>query len=115
MTAESRNREAEAFQLHAELCKVLTDPKRLMMLRTLREGVRSVSELADAVGMRLPNASQHLSVMRHAGLVEARREGTTVYYSLVEPRIVEACDIVHRIVLDRLEAVPPRRGVRVLH
>jgi ArsR family transcriptional regulator len=95
-------READAFRLHAELCKVLTDPKRLMVLQALRAGERSVGELADVVGMSLPNASQHLSVMRHAGLVATRREGTTVFYSLAEPRIAQACDIVHQIVLDRM-------------
>jgi ArsR family transcriptional regulator len=52
--------------------------------------------------MSLPNASQHLSVLRHAGLVATRREGTTVFYSLSEPRIAQACDIVHQIVLDRM-------------
>lgn len=94
--------EAEAFRLHAELCKVLTDPKRLMILQALRTGERSVGELAEVVGMSLPNASQHLSVMRHAGLVATRREGTTVFYSMAEPRIAQACDIVHQIVLDRM-------------
>ncbi|HYA01327.1 MAG TPA: metalloregulator ArsR/SmtB family transcription factor [Candidatus Binatia bacterium] len=100
--------EAEAYQLHAELCKTLTDPKRLMILQDLRDGERSVGELAAAVGMSLPNASQHLAVMRHAGLVAARREASTVYYSLTEPRIVQACAIVHQIVLERME----RRGAR---
>ncbi|MGO8686895.1 MAG: ArsR/SmtB family transcription factor [Candidatus Dormibacteria bacterium] len=98
---DDRQRNAEAFRLHAELCKVLTDPKRLMVLQALRAGERSVGELAEIVGMSLPNASQHLSVMRHAGLVATRRGGTTVYYSLAEPRIAQACDIVHQIVLDR--------------
>lgn len=101
--------EMEAFQLHADLCKSLTDPKRLMIMQALRSGERSVGELAEMVGMTLPNASQHLSVLRHAGLVTARREGTTVHYSLLEPRIVDACDIVHRIVIDRLEGQRHRR------
>ena len=91
-----------AFQLHAEICKTLTDPKRLMVLEALRRGERSVGDLAEHVGMSLPNASQHLAVLRSAGLVAARREGTTAYYRLVEPRIIEACDAVHRIIADRL-------------
>ena len=95
-------REAEAFRLHADLCKVLTDPKRLMILQALRSGERSVGDLAEMVGISLPNASQHLSVMRHAGLVATRRDGTTVFYSLAEPRIAQACDIVHQIALERM-------------
>lgn len=99
-------RPTEHYRLHAELCKVLTDPKRLMILDTLRLGERSVGDLAEAIGVTLPNASQHLGVMRAAGLVASRREGTTIVYRLAEPTIVEACDIVHRIVERRL-APPP--------
>ena len=99
-------RDDTAFRLHAELCKVLTDPKRLLLIGALRGAERCVGELAEQIGMTLPNASQHLSVLRHAGLVAARREGTTVYYRLIEPRIADACDIVHEIVADR------RAGVR---
>jgi DNA-binding transcriptional ArsR family regulator len=89
---------AERYRLHAELCKVLTEPKRLMILDALRAGERSVGELADTLGVTLPNASQHLAVMRAAGLVEGRRAGTTISYRLAEPTIVEACDVIHRIV-----------------
>jgi DNA-binding transcriptional ArsR family regulator len=90
--------EVERYRLHAELCKVLTDPKRLMMLDALRDGERSVSELADRIGVTLPNASQHLAVMRHAELVQSRRDGNAILYRLAEPTILDACDIVHGIV-----------------
>lgn len=108
----------ERYRLHAEVCKVLTDPKRLMLIDSLRAGERSVGELAEAIGVSLPNASQHLAVLRGAGLVDARRIGTTVRYRLAEPRIVEACDVIHEIVGRRLAlraTVPQSRtpsGVR---
>jgi len=92
-------RDVAHYRRHAEICKVLTDPKRLMLLDALRHGRRSVGELADAIGVALPNASQHLAVLRGAGLVEAQRSGTTVQYRLAEPAIVEACDVIDRIVL----------------
>jgi DNA-binding transcriptional ArsR family regulator len=95
-------REAERYRLHADLCKVLTDPKRLMLLDALRSRELSVTELADAIGVALPNASQHLAVMRSAGLVVSRRAATTIFYRLAEPTIVDACDIVHRIVERRM-------------
>ncbi len=99
-----------AFRLHAELCKVLTDPKRLVLINALRHDERCVSELAEQVGMSLPNASQHLAVLRGAGIVATRRDGTTVYYRLVEPRIAEACDIIRHIVADRLPEVGVERS-----
>jgi ArsR family transcriptional regulator len=95
------------YRLHAEICKVLTDPKRLLLLAALGDGDRTVGELAAAIGATLPNASQHLAVLRAAGLVDARREGATVRYRLAEPAILAACDIVGGIVDRRLA----RRGV----
>jgi ArsR family transcriptional regulator len=92
----------ERYELHAAICRVLTDPKRLMLLDALRATERSVGELAREIGVTLPNASQHLAVLRNTGLVEARRKGQTVHYSLAEPLIVDACDIVSRIVSRRL-------------
>lgn len=91
-------RDAERYRLHAEVCKVLTDPKRLTLIDALAVGERSVGELASVLGVTLANASQHLGVMRHAGIVETRREGTTVLYRLSEPEIVDACRIIDRLV-----------------
>ena len=95
----------EHYRLRAEVCRVLTDPKRLMLLAALRSSERSVGKLAAAIGVALPSASQHLAVLRTAGLVESRRVGTTVVYRLAEPTIVDACDIVSAIVARRLERV----------
>jgi len=75
-------------------------PGRFIIASLRRGGF--VGNLAEMVGISLPNASQHLSVMRHAGLVATRRDGTTVFYSLAEPRIAQACDIVHQIALERM-------------
>jgi DNA-binding transcriptional ArsR family regulator len=91
----------EAYRLHAEICKVLTDPKRLMLLDALRAEELSVGRLAEVLGITLANCSQHLSVLRSARLVDSRRQGTTVLYRLTEPRIAEACDIIGAIVGSR--------------
>lgn len=99
--------ENERYRRHAELCKVLTDPKRLALLDALRTDDRSVGELAEAIGATLANTSQHLAVMRSAGLVEGHRDGTTVRYRIAEPAITAACDIVHGIVDRRLARRAP--------
>jgi DNA-binding transcriptional ArsR family regulator len=102
-------RDAERYRLHAEVCKVLTDPKRLTLIDALAGGERSVGELASVLGVTLANASQHLGVMRHAGIVETRREGTTVLYRLSEPEIVDACRIIDRLVGRRAMREPGER------
>lgn len=96
------DRRQARYRVHAEICKVLTDPKRLMLIDLLRRGARSVSQLAEEAGLSLANTSQHLAVLRHAGLVDTRRAGTTIHYRLSEPELVAACDIIERIVERRL-------------
>ena len=91
----------DTYRRHAEICKVLTDPKRLMLLDALRAEELSVGQLAERLGITLANCSQHLSVLRSALLVDSRRQGTTVLYRLTEPRIAEACDIIEAIVGSR--------------
>lgn len=90
------------YERQARLCQVLADPKRLRLLNELRQGERSVGELAAALQIAYPNVSQHLNVMRDAGLVATRRAGTSVFYRLAYPRIAEACDIVHEILRAQL-------------
>jgi ArsR family transcriptional regulator len=101
----------ERYRLHADICKVLTDPKRLLLLAALRDGDRTVGDLAASIGASLPNASQHLAVLRSAGLVDGRREGAAVRYRLAEPAILDACDIVDGIVERRLTLRSPSRAV----
>ena len=56
----------------------------------LADGEASVGELATRVACQVPNMSQHLAVLRSAGLVAARRDGSTVYYRLADPKVLEA-------------------------
>jgi ArsR family transcriptional regulator len=85
------------YERQARLCRMLADAKRLRLLAALRDGERSVGDLAAALGVSYPNVSQHLRLLRDAGVLATRREGTTVYYRIAYPRILEACAIVHEI------------------
>ena len=87
----------ERFRAASDICRALADPKRLALLNQLRDGERSAGVLATDLGCTLANASQHLAVLRHAGLVTSRRGGTTIYYRLAIPEILEACDTVTRL------------------
>ena len=92
----------EVFQLQAEVCKSLSDPKRLRIIHELRHGEKSVGEIAESLGLKQSNTSQHLGVLRKAGIVVTRREYSTVYYSLANPKIGEACDLVREVLLDHI-------------
>jgi len=81
----------------AAVARALGDPKRLCVLESLAGGEASVGELASRVACQVPNMSQHLAVLRAAGLVTARRDGSTVYYRLSDPRVLEACQLLQAI------------------
>ena len=92
----------EVLKLQAELCKSLSDPKRLQIIQELREGERTVGELTEILGVKQSNTSQHLAVLRRIGIISPRKEGSTVYYKLADPKIAEACDLVHEVIAEQL-------------
>jgi DNA-binding transcriptional ArsR family regulator len=81
-------------QRSAIIARALADPKRLCVLETLADGERSVSDLSRDVGCQIPNMSQHLAVLRSAGLVATRRDGNTVLYRLTDQRVLEAYRLI---------------------
>lgn len=84
------------------MCSVFTSAKRLEILDLLREREMSVSEIARAADLAQSNLSQHLAMLREKGMVKTRREGVVIYYSLANPKIMEAFDIVTNVLLDKL-------------
>ena len=93
----------EITRLQADVLKVLASPLRLEILHRLADGPLEVSRIAAAIGASQPNASQHLSVLRAAGLVEADRHGREIRYGLVDPEVIVACDVMRGVLQRRLE------------
>ena len=87
----------DARQRYAAISRALADAKRLCVLECLSKGERSVSDLSREASCQVPNMSQHLSVLRSAGIVESRREGNTVLYRLSDPRILEAYKLIQSV------------------
>jgi DNA-binding transcriptional ArsR family regulator len=94
--------ELELFKLKAEIAKTFSDPKRLMIINELRHGEKQVGELAQALELPQAVVSRQLALLRGTGVVIPRREGTSVYYSLADLKIIEACDLVHEVLINRL-------------
>jgi ArsR family transcriptional regulator, virulence genes transcriptional regulator len=94
--------EHKLYELHAAMCQVFTSPKRLEILNLLRDKELSVGELVRIAKIRQANLSQHLSILREKGIVKTRRVGKTIYYSLSNPKIIKAFDIIREILLARL-------------
>lgn len=92
----------ELDDLHAGMCKALSDPKRLVILYALSDGPRNVTELCEVVGASQPNTSQHLAFLRDRGVIDAERQGNNVVYSLRYPAVIDALDLLREVMADEL-------------
>ncbi len=92
----------EITLLHAQVCQGLADPKRILILYALADGPRRVTDLADALGMPQPTVSHHLKILRERGLVLAEQEGTAVYYTLADERVIQALDLLREVLRTQL-------------
>ena len=93
----------DIFELHADLCKTLSNPKRLMILALLAKKEMSVGEIAEVIAVPLSNVSQHLSLLKAQSLVQTRKDGQTVHYSLSDRRIIQACTLIRSVLLDKMK------------
>jgi ArsR family transcriptional regulator len=85
------------YQLKAEFFKTLGHPARIRVLELLSEREHAVAEMLPEVGIEPANLSQQLAVLRRAGLVTTRKEGSTVYYSLISPHVAELLAVARLI------------------
>ncbi len=93
----------ELFRIHADFCKVFSNPTRLEILNLLREGEMSVTELIEKTKLSQANISQHLSIMKSKGIVNAGRKGKNIYYSLAYKKVIRAFDIIREVLAERLK------------
>ncbi|MFP4005341.1 MAG: ArsR/SmtB family transcription factor [Candidatus Hadarchaeia archaeon] len=98
----SKKRNDRIYEKHADLCKMLANPTRLEIIDELTEGEKSVGDLVSSIEIRQANLSQHLAEMRKRNLLETRKEGAKVYYSLAFPEIVDACNLIQKILFKQL-------------
>jgi len=90
------------YCLHSDLCKTLANAKRQMIMNALRDGEISVGEIAESTGIAQATLSQHLTIMRTRGVVVSRRSGTSVFYSLANPKILQAFDLITEVMRESL-------------
>lgn len=98
-----RTNKPDIFELHAAVCKTLASATRLKILALLGNREMNVGEMAEAIGASLPNVSQHLTVLKSHHLVIARKEGQSVFYSLADRRIIQACTAIRAVLLDQMK------------
>jgi len=84
----------ELAQLVARRFRLLSEPMRLHLLDTLRDGERSVGELADRLVASQQNVSKHLAALHEGGIVRRRKVGNHVVYAIDDASIFQLCEIV---------------------
>jgi len=101
----SRIIEQEKFlcHLHAEMCQVFSHPTRLEIICVLREGERTVSQMAKLLNVSLGNLSQHLAMMRERRILSSRKAGNQVFYQVANPKMLKAFDLLREILLEQIE------------
>ena len=85
------------YELKAGIFKTMGHPIRIRVLELLGEREHSVGEMLPELGVEASNLSQHLAVLRRAGLVSTRREGSTVFYALNSSQVAELLAVARRM------------------
>jgi ArsR family transcriptional regulator len=92
------------YAVKAEFFRVLGHPARVRILELLRDGERSVGELQTELHLDSSGTSQHLGVLRRLGVLESRKEGTSVFYRVRDPRTFQLLEVARQILTSSLEA-----------
>lgn len=108
MAKGARNSEAVGgrqlmlYAMQAEICRVLGHPRRIQILDLLADGEKSAAQLLRALRVGKVNLSQHMALLKRAGLVEARHEGRTASYRLSFGEVRDACRLIRQVLAARL-------------
>ena len=102
----SPDAEDQIFEMQVRICKAFANSTRLRMLDLLAKHEHTVSDLQGLLGITLPNVSQHLSILKAAGVVSTRRDGKQIYCSLTLPEVKQACQLIRDVLRAQLRNGP---------
>jgi len=94
MQAKAPAADPTLFEIHADFCSVLCNPTRVRVMWLLADGERSVTDLANALELPVPNVSQHLRIMRDRGALRMRKDGQKVYYRVANRKFIEGYRLI---------------------
>ena len=93
----------EFYELHANVCGIFSRPRRLEILDTLRDKELTVSEIHDSMSISKTNLSQHLTLMKDRGILNSRREGQHIYYSVSSKKVIQAFDLISDVLHELMD------------
>jgi ArsR family transcriptional regulator, virulence genes transcriptional regulator len=92
---------SEMFELHATLLKAIAHPRRLEIIHLLRDQTLCVSDIYAMLDLPQANISQHLTILREAGVVTTERAGKQILYKLADPKVIQASDLLREVLIDQ--------------
>jgi DNA-binding transcriptional ArsR family regulator len=92
------------YNLHADICKTISNPNRQAILDMMRSGEITVTELVNKTGISQANLSQHLAILRSKGVVNTRRDGNNIYYSISNLKIIQAYDLISEVLHESFQS-----------
>lgn len=96
--------DAEVFERQAVICRAFAHPKRLHLLDLLGQGEQRVSVLQKAMGVSKANFSQHLAILKAAGVVSTRRNGREMLCALALPEVKQACQLIRQVLRSQIRS-----------
>lgn len=92
----------DIFEMHAGICQIMANAKRLEIISILGDKELSVGEIAEKMDIRPANLSQHLSIMKAKGILNFRRDGVNIFYRISNPKVVQACKLMRDVMIEQL-------------
>lgn len=87
----------QIFNLHTDILKALSHPKRLEIIHLLRDHSLSVGEIQGMLDLPQANLSQHLQVLRENKIVNTAKKGKHIFYQVAHPNFIKACDLIREV------------------
>jgi ArsR family transcriptional regulator, virulence genes transcriptional regulator len=89
------------FKLQADICKIFANDKRLEIINLLKGGEMSNQEIMQETGLSKVNVSQHINILKSKGVIISRREGQQLFYSISNPKIIQACNLMREVLVEQ--------------
>lgn len=89
------------FKLQADVCKIFSNDKRLEIINLLKEKEMSNSDIMHETGLSKVNISQHMNILKSKGVVVSRRDGQQLFYSIANPKIIQACNLMREVIVEQ--------------
>lgn len=93
----------QIFDLHADLFKSMSHPRRLEIIQLLRDQELPVTDIHTMLDLPQANISQHLKVLRDSGVVESRKDGKQIFYKIADHKFIKACDLFREILINKFK------------